>query len=111
MSMKFGFSKSQLQKYCANVGIEYIHFPEVGIQSELRQELDSQSDYDKLFSLYQKKYLPRTTETQLRILALLKKHKRIALTCFESNIHQCHRKHLAEAISQLPEFTYALKHI
>jgi uncharacterized protein (DUF488 family) len=46
-----------------------------------------------------------------RILDLLKKHQRIALTCFEANICQCHRKHLAEAIANLPEFDYELKHI
>jgi uncharacterized protein (DUF488 family) len=42
---------------------------------------------------------------------LLKKYKRIALTCFEANICQCHRKHLAEAITSLPGFSYELKHI
>lgn len=37
LSMKYGFSKSQLQRYCNSLGIEYVHFPEVGIQSEQRQ--------------------------------------------------------------------------
>jgi uncharacterized protein (DUF488 family) len=45
------------------------------------------------------------------IFDLLKHGKRIALTCFEANVNQCHRKHLAEAISFLPEFNYELKHI
>jgi hypothetical protein len=30
------------------------------------------------------------------------------LTCFEANICQCHRKHLAEAIIQLPQWKYEL---
>lgn len=111
LSMKYGFSKGQLKKYCASLGIEYKHIPEVGIQGNQRQELKTQSDYDKLFVAYCKHTLTETTAQQHAIVQLLKQYKRIALTCFEANICQCHRKHLAEAITQLPEFTYTLKHI
>lgn len=111
LSMKYGFSKSQLKRNCESLGIRYLHFPEVGIQSEQRQELNSQTDYDKLFSVYRKNNLSKTTTTQTEILNLLKQHKRIALTCFEANICQCHRKHLAEAIQSLPGFSYTIKHI
>lgn len=110
-SMKYGFSKSQLKKYCASLGIEYVHIPEVGIQSDQRQELNTQSDYDKLFAVYRKNNLTQTSAQQNEILKLLKQHKRIALTCFEANICQCHRKHLAEAIELLPGFEYEVKHI
>ena len=82
LSQKFGFSKSQLIKYC-----EALHIT------------------------YKKKTLPKTIPTQKKILALLRENKRIALTCFEADICQCHRKHLADAIVQLPDWTYALKHI
>jgi len=111
LSQKFGFSKSQLIRYCEGLNIEYIHFAEVGIQSEYRQELKSQNDYDNLFKSYQDKTLPNTVTTQQKIFALLREKKRIALTCFEANICQCHRKHLAEAITELKEWNYELKHI
>lgn len=111
LSMKYGFSKSQLKNYCASLGIEYVHIPEVGIQSDQRQELNTQSDYDKLFAVYRKNNLTTTTPYQNEILKLLKQHKRIALTCFEANICQCHRMHLAEAIENLPDFNYEIKHI
>lgn len=111
LSMKYGFSKSQLKKYCGSLGIDYVHIPEVGIQGDQRQELNTQSDYDKLFAVYRKNNLTRTTTHQKQILNLLKQHKRIALTCFEANICQCHRKHLAEAIENLPDFNYEVKHI
>jgi uncharacterized protein (DUF488 family) len=111
LSMKYGFSKSQLRKYCVSLGIEYVHIPEVGIQSDQRKELNTQSDYDKLFADYRKNNLSKTTQSQNEILKLLKQHKRIALTCFEANICQCHRKHLAEAIETLPDFKYEVKHI
>jgi uncharacterized protein (DUF488 family) len=111
LSMKYGFSKIQLKKYCASLGIDYIHIPEVGIQSDQRQSLNNQSDYERLFSFYRKNILPQTIAQQEQILNLLNQHKRIALTCFEANIQQCHRKHLAEAIEKLPGFYYDIRHI
>jgi uncharacterized protein (DUF488 family) len=111
LSMKFGFSKSQLKRYVESLGIAYIHIPEVGIISDQRQELNTQSDYDSLFRKYRKENLPKTKAAQERIYFLLKENKRIALTCFEADICQCHRKHLAEAIEQSPGFDYELRHI
>lgn len=111
LSMKFGFSKNQLKKYCESLGIEYVHFPDVGIQSDQRQDLNIQSDYDKLFAIYIKNNLSKTTNSQNEIFKLLNQHKRIALTCFEANICQCHRKYLAQAIEALPDFKYEVKHI
>jgi uncharacterized protein (DUF488 family) len=111
LSMKFGFSKSLLKKYCESLGIEYIHIPEVGINSDQRQELNTQQDYDALFEVYKKTTLNETAIYQAKIIELLAKYKRIALTCFEADICQCHRKPLAEAIAKNPIFEYELKHI
>ena len=111
LSQKFGFSKNQLKNYCESIGIRYIHFPEVGIQSNQRQELNDQADYDKLFEIYKIENLKKTIATQEKILNLLEVHKRIALTCFEADICQCHRKYLAESIARLPKFIYEVKHI
>lgn len=111
LSMKFGFSKSLLKRYCESLDISYVHIPEVGIMSEQRQELNTQADYDALFNIYRKINLPKTKVAQEYILDLLKKYHRVALTCFEANICQCHRKPLAEAIQMLPGFNYETKHI
>ena len=111
LSMKYGFSKSQLMRYCDSLDIEYLHLPEVGIASDKRQELNTQADYDKLFASYRETNLSKTIPVQKRILELLQQKERIALTCFEANIAQCHRKHLADAIVGFPEFHYELKHI
>ncbi|MCR8667078.1 DUF488 domain-containing protein [Aestuariibaculum sp. M13] len=110
-SMKYGFSKSQLKTACEGVGIEFLHMPEVGIKSEKRQVLNCQADYDALFVDYKKTVLHNETEKQYEILKLLKNKGRIALTCFEKNIHQCHRKHLANSIKHLEGFNYIVKHI
>lgn len=111
MSMKYGFSKNQLQHACEQVGIEYKHFPEVGIQSEERQDLNSQQDYDKLFIKYKNENLTRTGNVQVQILKNLEQHQRIALTCFEQNICQCHRKPLAEAIANSEGGRYEIRHL
>ncbi|TXD85521.1 DUF488 domain-containing protein [Subsaximicrobium wynnwilliamsii] len=111
LSQKYGFSKKLLSSFCNNLGIEYLHIPEVGIDSSKRRELNTQKDYDILFDDYNKTVLEETIESQDYILRLLKKHKRIALTCFEADTCQCHRTHLAEKIKRLPTFKYKLQHI
>lgn len=110
-SMKFGFSKSLLERYCAPLGIAYLHIPEVGIAAEKRQQLVTQADYDRLFADYWVTTLSRTGEAQERILALLRQYKRIALTCFEAQPCQCHRSHLAKALEKSPNFHYPLNHL
>lgn len=111
LSMKFGFSKTQLEKACKAVGIQYVHLPKVGIESSKRQELHSQNDYDKLFIEYKHDVLANNANIQKNILNLLIDNERIALTCFEADICQCHRKPLAEAITNLEGWQYELKHI
>ncbi len=111
LSMKYGFSKSTLKKMCENVGIKYVHIPELGINSEYRTELKSQDDYDILFEFYKSENLTNTTSFQQIVLNYIKEYKRVAITCFEAEICQCHRKPLAEAISQLKDWNYELIHI
>ena len=98
LSMKFGFSKNQLKGILEGVGIEYVHIPGLGIDSDKRQELNTPSDYEQLFSEYEKTTLIQNT-TDLQALAkLFQKAKRIALTCFESDHHSCHRSRTANAL-------------
>jgi len=79
--MKFDFSKSQLQKACEGVGIQFLHVPQLGIDSSKRQELNTQCDYDNLFLQYRKEVLSQTQEYQDNLLKILINQKRIALTC------------------------------
>ncbi|GAB4258188.1 MAG: DUF488 domain-containing protein [Vicingaceae bacterium] len=111
LSMKYGFSKTALKKYCNSIGIEYVHLPELGIQSDKRKNLTTQNDYNKLFEEYERTTLKETLHSQLKILNMLKQNKRIALTCFEAEPCQCHRTRLAQALKKLPEFKYEVRHI
>lgn len=111
LSMKFGFSKSRLSNYCYAMNIDYVHLPDLGIQSNKRKQLNTQADYDNLFKNYKDTTLENTDDAQASILSLLKQKRRIALTCFEKNIHQCHRKHLGEKLQSNPGFIYDVIHI
>lgn len=111
MSQKYGFSKKTLKKVCNSVNIEYLHIPDLGISSEKRQSLNSQKDYDLLFDEYKYTVLKNTQSSQVKVLKLLESYKKIALTCFESDINQCHRKPLSESIVKLSKVKYDLVHL
>ena len=98
ISMKYGFSKKQLQNYCKNLGIKYVHIPQLGIESDLRKELSDKESYEKLFASYRINLKEKVNELE-HINELIKKHKRIALTCFEKDHTFCHRESLSIRIS------------
>jgi len=101
LSMKYGFSKKQLQEILKMVNIEYLHLPGLGIESQNRQNLNTSEDYQKLFKQYEKTVLIENT-TDLEVLTkLYKEGKRFALTCFEADINSCHRSRTAKKLSQL----------
>jgi len=100
LSRKYGFSKGTLSKACEGVGIRYEHLPELGIDSDDRRDLRTQADYDALFNEYERKSLPRHTESLAKIRAWVKSGERVALTCFELLPQQCHRHCVAEALER-----------
>jgi uncharacterized protein (DUF488 family) len=103
LSMKYGFSKNQLknivENVVENVGIKYIHFPELGIDSNKRQELNSKKDYDRLFEDYEKNTLPGKDNELEKLCDIFRSNKRIALTCFEADYNCCHRSRTAKALN------------
>ncbi|MCP4603317.1 MAG: DUF488 domain-containing protein [Proteobacteria bacterium] len=107
-SRKFGFSGRMLSQVLPKIGIKYVHLPELGIDSEKRQDLDSREAYDALLSEYRQD-LPGRTDG----LALLKQQidagKRLALTCFEEQPLFCHRHCITDLLEA--EFGYRIEHI
>lgn len=110
-SQKYGFSKSQLEKACSGVGIEYVHVPDLGITSDKRQDLRSQKDYDILFSDYERTVLPYQKESLDYIFSLIEDRGRVALTCFERNPKQCHRSRIANALMKYTNRDFSLNQI
>jgi Protein of unknown function, DUF488 len=98
ISRKYGFSKSALATGCIGVGIRYEHVRALGIDSEQRQGLVTQADYDALFADYEQHSLPLQHAAVQQIAGWLKAGERVALTCYESLPQQCHRHCVAEAL-------------
>ncbi|WP_265595570.1 DUF488 domain-containing protein [Verrucomicrobium sp. BvORR106] len=100
LSRKYGFSKSTLARGCEGVGIRYEHLPELGIASEERRELNTQTDYDELFAVYERESLPKQTSALSLIRSWVASGQRVALTCYEHLPHQCHRHCVARALER-----------
>ena len=110
-SMKYGFSKRQLQGACEGVGIRYEHLPQLGIPGDERQELHSQADRDALFRRYAVGTLTTTREAQEHLAELVTAHGHVAIMCFEHQQQCCHRGTLAQAVLQLPHFKGEVIHL
>jgi uncharacterized protein (DUF488 family) len=106
-SMKFGFSKNMLKYALEQVGIKYIHLPELGIESEDRQVLNTLEDYKTLFKEYETTTI-QTDEAQqaLKYIYDISKQENIALTCFEKDIEYCHRGVIAKELHHKYQLQY-----
>lgn len=99
LSRKFGFSKNTLSHVLPQIGIDYMHVPELGIESEKRAHLEEKQDYESLFKAY-RLALPKKTTGIDKVRQLLKQHQRIALTCFEKEHDECHRHCVSDHLMQ-----------
>ncbi len=111
VSMKFGFSKRQLQNAVEKLGIAYVHMPELGIESNKRRELNSPDDYQALFKEYTRTTLVQNSDSLQTIMNLMKEYRRVALTCFEADHEFCHRGCVADALAQQDDFHHRIAHI
>ena len=111
VSMKYGFSKRQLQHACDGLGINYVHMPELGIDSHKRKHLHSRSDYDTLFRDYTDTTLRENDAALDSIVRLVSDNKRVALTCFEADASYCHRGCVANALLAKSDFGHRVVHL
>jgi len=95
-SMNFIYIKDALMKKLSDVGIDYLHIPELGIESEDRKNLNTKEDYERLFVKY-RQALPIKEVYTNRIIEL-GTAKRVALLCFEADSNFCHRGEVAKVI-------------
>jgi len=107
-SMKYGFSKNTLMSATENLGIKYIHMPNLGIESENRQALQTKADYDALFAEYTKRLKSKIDD--MNYLYYLVTHKqRVAITCFEKDVDYCHRGVIAKKMKNI--FKVEIQHL
>lgn len=111
LSMKYGFSKTKLKLYLEKAGIAYFHLPQLGIESKLRKNLESPSDYEALFEIYKNDHLPTMGGHLETVKKLLDDYKRAALTCFEAEHSFCHRNKITEWLGNDNTFNEKIVHI
>ena len=100
VARRYGFHRSTLSRLCTKVNIEYIHVPEVGIPSELRQNLNDQEAYDRLFARYESELLP-AAQPAVQQIAKVVAEKPSALMCMEADPATCHRTRLGQRIAEI----------
>lgn len=110
-SMKYGFSKKSFKQYIDNVGMKYIHIPELGISSSMRKALSRGTSRKALFKTYESKLLPKQEVAIKQLIDLTNKKERIALVCFEADHHSCHRHKLVEYLQKIKAFKRAVIHL
>lgn len=102
LSRKFGFSKGKLEHITDTVGIKYVHIPDLGIESDKRNSLETAEDYHTLFNEYAET-LPTLERYLEQIYSLLKSNNRIALMCYEKDAVMCHRHVIRDYITNAHE--------
>lgn len=100
LSRKFGFSRKTLSHVCAELDIRYEHRPQLGINSDERQELNSLADYQALFQRYEQTTLAGEAEAVQEISSWIKSGECVALTCYERLPEYCHRTRVALAVGK-----------
>jgi len=98
VARRFGFHKSTLGRLSHNLGIKYVHLPENGIPSEWRANLNSLSDYERLFDRYEQEII---SEEKVKKTAGLMTEEPSVLVCKEADPRYCHRTRLARHINNL----------
>jgi len=102
VARRYGFHKGALDRLCGEVGIGYVHVPELGIPSELRRNLDGPDARAKLFEDYDTELLPRQPGAIAKIARMMTDLP-TALMCMEADPAMCHRSRVARAVSSVTD--------
>jgi uncharacterized protein (DUF488 family) len=100
VARRFGFHKSTMLRHCGDVGIKYIHVPELGVPSEKRTDLNDTKSYKLLFDYYEKDILPKQ-KAHVEAVSEAIQNEPSALMCMEADSACCHRSRLAAAVAKV----------
>jgi uncharacterized protein (DUF488 family) len=98
VARRYGFHKATLSRLAGYLDLEYVHVPELGVQSQYRKGLASLSDYEALFEQY-KAHIAKHEEEAVHRIAQLMNEKPSVLVCMERDPNYCHRSRLAEVVA------------
>jgi len=89
------FSKENLERTLYQNGIRYVHYPELGVPSEIRRKLGETGDYEWFFKWYDENVIPKLSEVDLKTIGYP-----IAIMCVEYDPTRCHRHRIALALEK-----------
>lgn len=90
------FNKVKLKETLKSNGISYVHYPELGVPSEIRRKLGETGDYAWFFKEYDVNILPELEgNADLKPLGYP-----IAIMCVELDPTRCHRHRIALALEK-----------
>lgn len=105
ISRKPGFSKTRLQGYLSDAGINYLHYRELGNPKENRSGFwDAPNTGSHIQSVNRFKDLILCDDYKMILLNNLKsmsQHENVALLCYEKEPAKCHRTVLIEMIREM----------
>jgi len=99
-SRKYGFARSSLSSLSGKLGLDYCHYPELGITSEKRRGVQTFSEFQELFGYYERQILPAKSDSVAKVGEMVKKIPSV-LVCMEKEAVDCHRGRLAVRIAHL----------
>lgn len=100
VSRKYGFARSSLSTLAGKMAIEYRHYPELGISSAKRRDVETSSEFRQLFGYYERQILPTKVDELAKVAALMKGMPSV-LVCMEREAVDCHRSRLAARVATL----------
>lgn len=98
LSRKKGFSKKALMHILEDEGIMYVHIPELGSPSDIRHDLKNGGSETMFFQKYEE-YVDKVVPQEIDVLDEYASTAPSALMCFEMTFVHCHRKILANKLS------------
>lgn len=108
-SRKPGFSKSELERFFARNGVNYIHMGTLGCPSQIRKTIRRDKGYGRFFEAYLR-YLVKQEES-LNHLAEIIKDDTTCIFCLEADYQFCHRKSLASYLNVIFPESFSIIHL
>jgi uncharacterized protein (DUF488 family) len=97
-SRRRGFAKTALRANLAGIGIVYRHEPKLGSPRAIRHRLRETGSYERFFLDFDR-YLGSQQDLLRQLAAELSGS--VALLCYERDHHECHRRSVATAFSEI----------
>lgn len=93
-------SKKNLQETLTEIGIQYVHLPQLGVPRDVRGKAIETGSRDVIWAWYDENVVPEFAGRNLHTFLNAFEHP-VALMCTELDPHECHRHRLSLALECL----------